>query len=237
MSSLLMGVQGLATGKLSETCRQPPAPEPCQCTPASPGAPGIQGSPWPLTGSGGCRKSSRCMRPPWDSLDLGPRVDQPLPEVVAFSPQLLGLSLCRQRGPPTLAASPLTQEDGLFVRGGGSLRFSAQVLSHLLVETAGPTGGIQAPACLGKLLLSISTRCFLLSPLSLQLQDMLFAHLTLYLEPDLELLNLTFQLGIFDVQRHFLSLEVCPLSYEVRNPLIFLPQFPGQLFFLCIGTV
>lgn len=51
---------------------------------------------------------------------------------------------------------------------------------------------------------------------------MLSTNLRLYLELQLELLNLTFQVGIFKGQRHFPSLEVHYLSCELCSPLIFL---------------
>lgn len=61
---------------------------------------------------------------------------------------------------------------------------------------------------------------------------MLFTHLTLYLELQLDLLNLTFQLGIFNVRRHLLILEVCYSSCELCSTPISPPQFLGQLFFV-----
>lgn len=120
---------------------------------------------------------------------------------------------------------------------GGSLQFSAQVLSHFLVEVADLAGDGQALVHLGKLLLHFHALLFLFSPLSLQSVNVFLTHLRLPLELHLELLNFTFQLGIFHEHGHFLGLEICYLSCEPSDPLSFLHQFPGQLFFLCIGAV
>lgn len=192
---------------------------------------GTQGSPWPTRTPGGCRRSSRRTGSPGHGRDRGPEGLATLclrwwlcllSSQTSLSAHRAALRLCLCRGDPP---------------GRGRRCFSAILCAgpRPSSRSGRPRDGRRPAPCTPREAASPRARAarFLSRCLSLQVRDVLYPHVGLGRERQLQLLSLPSQLGVLPVQTP-LSLEPSYLSRELRDPPLSLHHLPGRTALLSL---